>query len=179
MFRMERDWARLGRAFAQARAAAGLTQAGVAERIGVTRTPVQAIERGHVGGKPFKKVTGTMRSYARIVGWADGAIERILDGEDEPPLLEATQSPAAADTVDGLDLPIRIREELREGQILDSGVYELSPDGSDVQLIVVIKGKAGATPAEIRRYMETVRRTERRLRSISEADDTSPESNAP
>jgi DNA-binding XRE family transcriptional regulator len=43
---MERDWERLGRAFAKARTAAGLTQEQAAEQLHVSRTPVQAIERG-------------------------------------------------------------------------------------------------------------------------------------
>src|SRR5438105_4190259 len=82
----ERDWERLGNAFAEARKAAGLTQVDVAKRLSVTRTPIQAIERGRQpNNNPYIKVTATMRAYARLIGWTEDSPARILHGEEPEP----------------------------------------------------------------------------------------------
>lgn len=150
---MDRDWARLGRALAQAREAINLTQVEIAERVGVTRTPIQAIEHG----KPFKKVTGTIRDYARIVGWLDGSVEAVLDG-GEPTLAApaaelAPAEPAPSPSVSRL--PLRVRRALEEsGEVLDAQVIDLGPGQGSTRLIVVAKGKPGASPEELARALE-------------------------
>ena len=69
----ERDWERLGRAFAAARKAAEMSQVEAADQLHVSRTAVQAIERGRQSnGAPFLKITSTMRAYARLIGWTGG-----------------------------------------------------------------------------------------------------------
>ncbi|MDX3354698.1 helix-turn-helix transcriptional regulator [Streptomyces sp. ME01-24h] len=165
---MERDWVALGRAFASARKALdGMSQVQAAERLGVERGTIQGIERGISRAK----VTPTMRSYARLVRWTDDSIDSVLAGGD-PSLVEADAREARTPSDDAFDgLPVRIRAELRKGQVLDTGVYDLSPEGSDVQMIVVIQGPSDATAEQIDEYMETVRRAERRLRRIADDRD--------
>lgn len=156
------DWERLGRAFAEARVRAGLSQMEVAESLSVTRTPIQGIERGHVKYKPPTRINGTMRSYARLLHWEDGSIEAVLAG-GEPTLQGAAEASA---------LPTRISEELRDGQVLDNGVFDLAPDSEDFQMLVIVKGKKGATREEISAYMKKWRRIERELRRIGDSDDS-------
>jgi transcriptional regulator with XRE-family HTH domain len=171
---MTMNWVRLGQQLRAARRTKDLKQLELANLAGVSLSTVQAIE----GGKAFARVTPTVRTLARLVGWQDGSAETVLAGGDPTPApATATheplpQEPPAEPESAYAHLPVRIREELKEGQFLDSGVYDISPEGSDVQMIVVIKGKTGATPEEIRRYMETVRRTERRLRQLNSPDES-------
>lgn len=161
----ERDWKRLGEAFADARKAAGLTQVEVAERLSVTRTPVQAVERGvQPNGNPFTKVTGTMRAYARLVGWTEDSPARILRG-DEPE--QATQ-PVSEESADRRpDLPSAVDRELRSGKTLDHAVVNLSSDeDDDTRIIVVLQGAENMTEEEIDKAWEKWQRTRRRLQAI-------------
>lgn len=139
--------------------------------IGVSRGPIQSIERGHIKGVPFKKVTGTMRSYARILGWTDGSVDTVLAGG------EPTHIPGLNEGLEGI--PLRIREEVRGGRVLDSGTYDLSPDDTDLQLLVMVTVPASATAEQLRRYMQVWKRTERELKRISKTTESEPESNTP
>lgn len=178
---MERDWARLGRVFADAREAAGLTQVEAAKAIGVSRGPIQAIERGHISGRPFKKITGTMRSYARLVGWADGSIERVLDGGDpetSAPAPSSAEAPAAAESgqpaIRLSDLPFEIQDELGDGALLATRVVDLSPLGSDARMIVVVRGAPDATNDQLRRDLLAWEKAQRRLEQIDDEDTEPP-----
>jgi transcriptional regulator with XRE-family HTH domain len=161
----ERDWKRLGHAFAEARKAANLTQVEVAERLSVTRTPIQAIERGvQPNGKPFAKVSATMRAYARLVGWTEGSPDLILQEQEPEP---ATQPvPEAAEAK--FDLPPAVDRELRSGRTLDSTVVHLSGEGDedDVRIVVVLKGAQNISEEEIDRRYEQWRRTRRHVQAI-------------
>ncbi|MFF2852596.1 helix-turn-helix domain-containing protein [Streptomyces sp. NPDC058001] len=178
---MDRDrdrWARLGRAFAEAREAIGLSQDQVAERIGVTRTTVQTIERGHVGGKPPIKVTGTMRSYARLVGWTEDSITRVLGG-GEPERVPTAPSAAPEREVTpaepaGSGLPAAVELELRQGETLESAVLHLGPEQSDARVIVVLKGASDITPEEMEEMMKQWRKTRRHLQSLAGDGKTPP-----
>lgn len=167
---MERDWVRLGRLLAEARKAIGLTQADAAARIGVTRTAIQSIEHGDVR----VKITGTMRGYARLVGWDDGSLEDVVaGGEPAPAAMPGDREPGEVErprTLDDLNLPPLIQEELRDGQVLGTGVYDLTPEGSTAQLIVVVKGPSDATADDIRRYAQAWRQAERRIRELPRED---------
>lgn len=166
---MKRDWGRLGRALADARKRTGRTQTGVAEAIGVSRTPIQAIERG----TEFDKVTGTIREYARLVGWTTNSVEVVLAG-GEPTLASdiapITQSatPLLAD-----DLPLRIVEEIGEGPLLDTTVLNLGPGRTGARMIMVVRGAPDATPEEIRRDLLAWRKAQRHLADLGE-DETEP-----
>lgn len=173
---MDRDWERLGRAFAEARETARLTQVEVAERIGVTRTPIQAIERGRQSnGTAFTKVTGTMRAYARLIGWTENSPQRILDGK-EPETAATQQSPEPATTeAPGLDLPPAVDMELRSGKTLDSTVVHLGPEEDDTRIIVVLKGAENLSEADLDKLWQQWRRTRRHLQAIPSDPDTTSE----
>lgn len=150
---MDRDWARLGKALKAARQAMGITQEELAAELGVSRSVVQGIERGKSHSKPSL----TMRAYARRAGWTADSIEEVLVG-GEPS--SAPQSEAvAAEPPSGL--PLRIVDELSDdGALLDTVVVPL--DG-DARMVVVVKGKPGASPEEIRRNLEAWRSAHQHL----------------
>ncbi|WP_078999103.1 helix-turn-helix domain-containing protein [Streptomyces sp. WM4235] len=156
---MDRDWARLGKALKAARQAIGLTQEQLAAELGVSRSVVQGIERG----KPHSKPSLTMRAYARRVGWATDSIDEVLAGR-EPRL--AAQPEAAAEPPAGL--PLRIVDELADdGALLDTVVVPL---GGDARMVVVVKGRPGASPEEIRRNLEAWRSAHQHLLEAVEYD---------
>lgn len=171
----ERDWERLGEAFAEARKRADLTQVEVAERLSVTRTPIQAIERGRqANGSPFTKVTATMRGYARLVGWTEDSPARILQGQEPEPATQpaSTQAPEARS-----DLPPAIDRELRSGKTLDHAVVNLgSETDDDTRLIVVLKGAEDMTEDEIDALWRKWRRTRRQLQAIPGESDATQDS---
>lgn len=161
-----RDWKRLGEAFAEARKAAGLTQVEVAERLSVTRTPIQAIERGiQPNGSLFSKVTGTMRAYARLVGWTENSPALILDGREPEPATRPVSEPPAEHPS---DLSPAIDRELRSGKTLDHTVVHLSGEGDedDVRIVVILKGAENMTEEEIDRRYEQWRRARRQLQAL-------------
>ncbi|MFE9886809.1 helix-turn-helix domain-containing protein [Streptomyces scopuliridis] len=165
------DWVELGRALQAARKAAGLKQSDVASRLDVSLSSVQAIERGTVYAKP----TPTIRAYAALAGWAEGSVERVLNGGD--PVLGQEDSSAALESpteatgpVPSGTLPLRIVADLTdEGALLDTAVIPLPGGG---QAVVVVKGKAGGTPAEIQAALEAWRRTQPQLQGL--LDDEPP-----
>lgn len=124
----------------------GLTQVDVAEQIGVTRTPIQAIERGAA----FKKITGTQRSYARLVGWTDDSIDKVLAG-GEPILRSENQTPAdsGADSAPaGLAaLPPNVQQAItRDGKVIDASVFDVELPGVNGEMILVFKDKPTVAP---------------------------------
>ncbi|MFD8949396.1 helix-turn-helix domain-containing protein [Streptomyces xanthophaeus] len=148
---MDRDWVRLGKALQAARKASGVTQEGLADELGVGRSAVQLIERG----KEFSKPSQTQRAFARRVGWAEGSIEAVLAG-GEPTLDPLPASPAAPEEARAESrLPLRIVDELADdGALLDTTVVPL---GDDARMVVVVKGRPGASAAELRRNLEAWR----------------------
>ncbi|MFJ6348596.1 helix-turn-helix domain-containing protein [Streptomyces sp. NPDC092046] len=154
---MAYDWKRLGKALKAARRAPGvdLTQEEIAEELGLGRSVIQLIEAGN----EYRKPTPSIRAYASRVGWVDGSIERVLAG-GHPVLVgadeesRAGQADAADPTADA-GLPVRIVHELKgRGELLDTAVIPLGDGGS---MVVVVKGKPGASPEEIARNLEAWR----------------------
>jgi DNA-binding XRE family transcriptional regulator len=169
----ERDWERLGHAFAEARKEAALTQVEVAQRLSVTRTPIQAIERGRQpNGGPFTKVTATMRAYARLVGWTEDSPRRILAGE-EP--VAAPQGALERSAETKSSLPPAIDLELRSGKTLDSTVVHLGSEDEDSRIIVVLKGAEDISDEELERLWQQWRRTRRHLQGLP-SDPDAPQS---
>lgn len=169
----ERDWERLGQAFAEARKAADLTQVQVAERLSVTRTPIQAIERGRQpNGSPYNKITGTMRAYARLVGWTEDSPHRILEGQ-EPQAAPQSAPEHSADTKS--NLPPAIDLELRSGKTLDSTVVHLGSEEGDSRIIVVLKGAEDISEDELEELWLKWRRTRRHLQGLP-SDPDAPQS---
>jgi DNA-binding XRE family transcriptional regulator len=167
------DWERLGRTFAAGREEAGFTQVSAAKALDVSRSPIQAIERGRQSnGQPFIKVTQTMRAYARLIGWTEESPARILDGQDPEP---ATQPVSEAASKSGL--PSAVDRELRTGKTLDHTVVNLGTDADDdTRLIVVLQGAEDMTEEEIDRAWQKWRRTRRQLQAIPGESDSSQES---
>ena len=168
----ERDWERLGNAYAAGRKDQRLTQEDVADQLHVSRTAVQAIERGRQSnGTSFQKVTPTMRAYARLLGWTEQSPELIADG-GEPELQPAKQSEPAFS-----DLPPAVDRELRSGKTLDHTVVNLgTADDDDTRIIVVLKGAENMTEEELDEAWRQWRKTRRRLQAIPGESDTSRDS---
>ncbi|MEU7032668.1 helix-turn-helix transcriptional regulator [Streptomyces sp. NPDC046237] len=161
---MDRDWTRLGKALQAARRALGVTQEEMANALGVGRSVIQLIE----GGNEYKKPTASMRTYATRVGWADGSIERVLAGGE--PIQAAAGAPAAEPgrTADEnpveTGLPVRIVHELKSrGDLLDTAVIPL---GDGASMVVVVKGKPGASVDEIERNLEAWREAQGQLMEL-------------
>ncbi|MEU6543965.1 helix-turn-helix transcriptional regulator [Streptomyces sp. NPDC046859] len=168
----ERDWEKLGKAYAAARKTIGLTQPDAADQLHVSRTTIQAIERGRQSnGTPFDKVTATMRAYARLVGWTETSPGVVLAG-GEPE--QAPETEAAADTPRS-DLPPAVDRELRSGKTLDTTVVHLGDEDDDTRIIVVLKGGDSMTEEEIDEAWQKWRRTRRHLQAIPGESDTPPE----
>ena len=175
---MERDWERLGRAFAKARTAAGLTQEQAAERLHVSRTPVQAIERGRQpNGKSFMKVTATMRAYARLVGWTEESPGRILDGQEPEPATQPASPGAPSEGSANSGLPAAVDRELRTGKTLDHAVVNLGGESDDdTRLIVLLKGAEDLSEEQLDELWLKWRRMRRQLQAIPGESDTPRES---
>lgn len=169
------DWKRLGSEFAAAREALELTQVEAAERLGVTRTPIQAIERGRQSnGASFTKVTGTMRAYARLVGWTEGSPARILNGEGPEPATPPVSRGAAEARS---DLPTAVDRELRSGKTLDHTVVHLGGENDDdTRIIVVLKGAEDISEDELDELWQKWRRTRRHLQAIPGETDAPQDS---
>lgn len=167
---MDRNWARLGMLLAEARTAMGITQLDMAKRIGVSRGPMQAIERGDA-----KRTTPTIRAYAREVGWTPGSVDAVLGGGN--PVQELNAEPVPGDVPNNPNveksqtyatgMPTRITLELSEGEILDAEVLDLSAPGSSGKLVLVAKvGASDASDEEKRRQLLRWARIQRRVRDI-------------
>jgi DNA-binding XRE family transcriptional regulator len=169
------DWKRLGRAFAAQREEAGYTQVSAAQALGVSRGPIQAIERGRqANGQPFTRVTQTMRTYARLLGWTDTSPARILGGE-EPEQATPPVSQEAADAAPGV--PSAIDRELRSGRTLDHTVVHLGEeDDDDTRIIVVLKGSDDISDEELDELWLKWRRARRQLQAIPGETDTPSDS---
>jgi DNA-binding XRE family transcriptional regulator len=137
---MTRDWARLGEKLRAARIARGVEQQDVAERIGVKRGALHNIETGKIA-----KVTTTVRAYARLVGWADGSVENVLDGG------EPGERSAAPETARELptDLSVHVQQSLSEGPLLDARVAEVSTPNGRVKATIVIRGEDGTSTEDL------------------------------
>ncbi|MFJ9037891.1 helix-turn-helix domain-containing protein [Streptomyces sp. NPDC102406] len=167
---MTRDWVRLGRAFEAARRAVGLTQIEAAAALHITRTTVQAIERGRQpNGKAFTKVTSNMRAYARLVGWSEDSPDLIADGGD--PVPAAAAEPPARETGSS-DLPPAVELELRSGRTLDSAVIHLGTEDDDARIVVVAKGAENMSEEDLDRIWQQFRRARRHLQGIASETET-------
>lgn len=163
---MDQDWVRLGEALKAARVATRpkLTQTDVAEQLGISRATVQNIEQG----KGFKRVSGTIRAYAALLGWTAESPEQILAG-GEPTLDDPGLRPAVPPSV-AKGLPLTVQDELeRDGAVVDTAVVHL-PDGTAVT--VIMKGASKSpTPEERQRHLEAWRRVQPMLRELDYPSD--------
>ncbi|MEU2996821.1 helix-turn-helix transcriptional regulator [Streptomyces sp. NPDC006995] len=146
--------ARLGAALKATRLARRpkLTEERAAREAGFSRATLQNIEKGIASAR----VTPTIREYARHLGWAEGAIERVLAGEEPrmaPDTADQAETPdAKASTApppkEGPPLPLRVVDAIEsEGALVDTA---LIPLGDDATMVLLVKGRPGATADEVR-----------------------------
>jgi len=135
---MSRDWARLGEKLTAARVARGMEQQDVGPRIAVKRGALHNIEKGKI-----RKVTPTVLAYAKLVGWTEDSVERVLDG-GEPVEHEVG---TGTTPVPPSDLSVRVQKSLREGPLIDARVAEVTTPSGRVRATIVIRGEDG-TPIE-------------------------------
>lgn len=167
----ERDWEGLGRSFAAARKAARMSQVEAAERLHVSRTAIQAIERGRQSnGQPFTKITLTMRAYARLVGWTEDSPERVAEGGE--PEMASTEEERTAPERQKSDLPPAIDLELRSSKYLDGTVVHLGSEDSDVRIIAFLVGADDMSEEELEERWRQWRRARRHLQGIASNSDT-------
>jgi transcriptional regulator with XRE-family HTH domain len=162
MWAMIRDWARLGAALRAAREDLGIEQQELAGRIGVHRNGIGAIEAGR-----SKRVTPTIRAYAREVGWSDESVDAVLAGGNPEPRTEEAAAEASQHAF-AKGMPMRIAQELSEGEVLDTEVLDLTAENSDAVMIVVVKrGSLNSTDKDqMRRELREWSRVQRGLRKI-------------
>jgi transcriptional regulator with XRE-family HTH domain len=156
---MDPQWERLGAAVKKARKERRITQPRLGELVGVSRTVIQNIE----SGRAYAKVTGSLRDLEVALGWKRGSIEAILDGGDPIPAGEANSTADGAVAVNTEGLPMRIAQTLAEGATLDTTIVPLS---ADAQMVVIVKGKPNADPAQLRAALEEWERKEGHLRRL-------------
>ncbi|MFD5675583.1 helix-turn-helix domain-containing protein [Streptomyces sp. NPDC127040] len=137
---MAYDWIALGREIRNSRIAQGMTQGDLAAAAGVSRASLQNLERGAVR----TRVPTSLRAVTDALGWASTAASSILQGDSGAPV-----APHLAGSDSASDLPLRVQQELQDGPLLDAMVIDLSNSGA--RMVVVVKGKTDATPAELRR----------------------------
>lgn len=170
MCNMDRNWARLGTALKAARVAQGLEQQQAAEAIGVKRGALHNIERGGIA-----KLTPTIRTYARLVGWTDDSPERVLAGEEpvlrEPEPSNAIPADQLPESISAPDLSLRIRQALQEGPLLDSQVFTVPTPGGDVLATIVVRGKPTSSPEDLQKALLAWREREPELQRLKDSDD--------
>lgn len=164
MGHMDDRWARLGKALAASRRAQNLTQEDIASRAGLSMATVQGIERG----TRVKDVTPSMRVYATAVSWTPDSISAVLEG-GKPTLAPAAAAQSATGTsLDGL--PYRIAQALADGTALDARLKSIGPGG---EIVIILKGREGATDEEMRAILREWERQEGHLDRLGEVADES------
>jgi DNA-binding XRE family transcriptional regulator len=142
-----------------------LTQPQAGELLGVGRSTIQNIEAGK-----FTKVNATIRAYAKLLGWPDGAADRVAAGAPSPEGGAENAEPASQDTTP-LPLPPAVEYELRTAETLETAVINLGPGEEDGHVIVVLQGRKGATPEEVARIAARFRGPRRYLQGLSGESD--------
>ncbi|MEV2249355.1 helix-turn-helix transcriptional regulator [Streptomyces sp. NPDC050147] len=144
-----------------------LLQPDVGVALGVSRTTIQNIENGK-----FKKISPTIREYAELLGWPEGAVDHVFAGGRLADFDAAGAPDAEPEPAPSLGLSPAVEYELRSGDVLGSQVINLGPDEEDGQIIVVLQGKKGASKEEVARVAARFRKARRHLQGIgADADD--------
>ncbi|WP_326729031.1 helix-turn-helix transcriptional regulator [Streptomyces phaeochromogenes] len=141
-----------------------LTQPDVADALSVSRTTIQNIEAGK-----FKKINATIRDYARLLGWPDGAVDHVQAGGRLADLPVGTAPASVTEAAPLLGLSPAVEFELRSHETLDSTVINLGPDEADGHIVVILQGRKGASPEEIERVAGRYRRARRYLQAVTTA----------
>ncbi|MDI5965825.1 helix-turn-helix domain-containing protein, partial [Streptantibioticus silvisoli] len=128
---MTQDWKRLGDAIRDARTSRGMTQIDLATAAEVSEATVQNLEGARKN--PRRRPPSLPRIEAAL-NWAAGSATRILEGGAplDAPSPPASAPPPASDS----QLPLRVQHELRDSEVVDTDVLDLSAGG--MRLVVVV-----------------------------------------
>ena len=171
---MNQDWVRLGAAIREARRARGMSQLELAEAASVSEGTIQNLEG--LKEAPTRRLPTLPRVEAAL-GWIVGAHTHILRGEDPPLVPSGPESAAGAEPgTDGpmRDLPLRIRHELSESEVLDSEVLDLTAAGTKMLVLFTRPDDSGASEEELRRDFKKWTEVQRRLRGIVAEQEDGP-----
>lgn len=157
---LDMDLTRLGAALKAARRARKLTQEQVAEQLGISRAGVQKTETG----SKLKKVTPTMRAYAKLLGWAPGSIEDVLAGGG-PTMATEDAEVAQSGAGESSRLPLRIVDEIEGDRPLVD--HRIIPLGDGTNMVVIVTGKENPTPEERKRNLERWERAQEHLEELN------------
>jgi hypothetical protein len=99
----------------------------------------------------------------------------VLDGGD-PVAAEIAVEPEGR-PVEGAAFakgtPLRVAETLRRGEVVDTEVLEFGPDGSRMEMVVILKlpeGQEAVDPEQMRRGLEQWTRAQQEIRKIARED---------
>jgi transcriptional regulator with XRE-family HTH domain len=147
---MTREWeTRLASVKAE-REQRGLTQVELADAAGVTESTVQNLE----GGRDYKRKPGALDAV-----WA--ALQAGDDPFDNPSVSPADRRQAS--------VPLRVQHELKDGDVVDTDVIDLSRGG--MKMVVVVTRNPEATPADenaMRADFAEWTRVQRAIRKIAD-----------
>ncbi|ONK09506.1 helix-turn-helix transcriptional regulator [Streptomyces sp. MP131-18] len=160
---MDRDWARLAEAIRQARATRGWRQIDLADAAGVTESTIQNLE---AGTRTYTRLPQSLKAIERALGWAPGSAVSIVDGGDPTPLSSPEQAPGSVLPV---DIPLRVRQELQQGHVVDTEVVDLSRPGSKSTVLVLWKKGDSASAVTAEEVAEWTR-IQRAVRGIPDGD---------
>lgn len=134
------------------------TQVELAVAADVTRQTVQSLE----SGKERSRTPAALGKIERALGWEPGTATRVL-----------TEQPSEAPRF-AQGMPMRIAQELTDGQVVDTDVLDLTLPGSKSRLVVVFKHDSEAAdmaPDELRAALLEWTRIQRALRQITAGDE--------
>ncbi|MGW4028219.1 helix-turn-helix domain-containing protein [Streptomyces sp. NPDC004838] len=155
---MDKDWQALAAAMKSARVAKGLTQAQLAEAIGVSRATIQSVEQG----RSMVRVTRTLLAMARALGWPEGRVEAILDGRWSPEMAPGEKAAALRPTS---GLPLSIEHALTEGDLIDAQVAAFA--GGDAQLVTILMTEAALSHDQLRAVLVKWRELQAQINEFS------------
>lgn len=149
---MSTHWARLGTALRSARTQRGLRQEDVAAELGIKRGALANIEHGK-----GRRITSTIRSYARLVGWTDDSPERVLAGGDPTPATPPGARDTRAPTSPAPDSPTAAipTEPLADPAEREIWAMRYVPEPEKIELIAAYRARR--VTAELQSELETCR----------------------
>ncbi|WP_193317998.1 MULTISPECIES: helix-turn-helix domain-containing protein [Streptomyces] len=156
------DWKRLGGQLRADRLLRGLEQQAVARKLGAGRSTIRNIENGHISTQ-----TPTLVRYAALLGWPDGAIDRVLAGGEPEPSGSAEQQLAAPS-----DLSARIQRAISDGVLVDDQVVTVPIGDGEFTATIVVRGERPPTDDELRQWGRQMRAVEDALRNPPPPADT-------
>lgn len=178
------DWPALAAEIKAAREKKGMErQLDLAIAAGVSESTIGKLEAG--GGK-YTEVPYTLEAVCRALGWTGSSGVDILHGgkptlapEDESPTSPSPHSDREAPAEDpssgpgylARDMPLRMRQELRQGRVVDSEIVDIDRPGSDSKFLLVWKTRADKEEVTAEELEEWTR-IQRTLRGLPTQEET-------